>query len=68
MSGRASSIPYDHLDMCERSFSEYRERFGTVEGKAGGSVPETGVALTVIGCVRRRNPQVILDRLNTKPM
>ena len=50
-----------------KEFSEHLERFGAVEGKAGGSVPETGVTLTVIDCVRGLRPKVILNRLDAKP-
>ena len=50
-----------------KEFSEHWERFGAVEGKAVGSLPETGVTLTVIGCVRGRCPQVTMNRLDSSP-
>ena len=48
-------------------FFVHRERFGSIEGQAGGIVPKMGVTLTVIGRVRGRRPQIILNRLDTKP-
>ena len=38
-----------------------------MEGHTGGSVPEAGFTLTVIGRVRGRRSQVILNRLDSKP-
>ena len=46
---------------------EHWERFGADKGQAGVSVPEAGIMLTVIGRVRSHYPQVILNRLDTKP-
>ena len=48
-------------------FFEHRERFGSIEGQAGGIVPKMGVTLTVIGRVRGRRPQIILNILDAKP-
>ena len=67
MSRRVSSLLSDHLGMWERIVLEHRERFGSVEGKVGGSVLETKVTVTVTVCVRGRHPQVILNRLNVDP-
>ena len=50
-----------------KEFSENREKIGAVKGQAGGSVPGMGVTLTIIGRVRGRSPQVILNRLDAKP-
>ena len=50
-----------------KDFSEHRESFGTVKGKSGGSVLDTGVTLNVNGSARGRCPQVILNRLDAKP-
>ena len=45
---------------------EHQERFSAVKGKDGGSIPDTGITLTVIGRVRGHHPQVILNRLDAK--
>ena len=52
---------------CGKGVFEYRERFGASEGQDGGSVPEMGSTLIVIGHLRCIRPQVILNRLNAKP-
>ena len=36
------------------------------KGQDGGSVPEAGVTLTVVGLVRGHHPQVILKGLDAK--
>ena len=66
VSGRAFSFPSALLNMWERIF-EHEERFGAVEGLARGSVSETGFMLTVIGYMRGRLPQIIMNILNSKP-
>ena len=48
-------------------FFGHWERFGAVKGQAGGSVPEMGVTLIVIGCMRGHLPQVIMNRLDSNP-
>ena len=39
VSGIASSLPSDHLDMRGSSFLRIREKFGAVKSQAGGGVP-----------------------------
>ena len=50
-----------------KEFFEHRKRFGAVEGYAVGGILETGVKLAVIGFVRVRCSQVILNRSNAYP-
>ena len=51
-----------------KDFSEHQEIFSNIEGKAGGSVPETGVTLTIIGHMIGLRPLVILNRLDANPL
>ena len=51
----------------QKEFFEHQERFGAVKGQDGGSVPEKGVMMNVIGRMRGRRPKVIINRLETKP-
>ena len=55
------------LDNMGKELFWHQERFGGVKGKAGGSVPEAGVTLTVIGFVGGRRSQVIMNILDKNP-